>query len=137
MDLRLLTFDMYRIKAPTETIIVIMDHLLSFRDIKSLIWMFPRWRYRVPQACWRHRFIRELALSELSQGVNALDWKYICFHVDQILGKSHGWLFRRHLLGSLEKMKVAFLKTVYPEPKSKPTPRCKPKRNSNSKAKYK
>lgn len=137
MGLRPSTFDVCRIEAPTEIIIMIMDYLPSLRDIKTLMWVFPQWRYKVPQTCWRDRFIRELALNELAQNANALDWRYLYFNADELLAKSHGWLFRRHVLGSLEKTKVAFLKSVNPEPKRKPTLKPKPKRKSKSKAKSK
>lgn len=109
MALRPSTFDVRRIKGPTEIIIMIMDHLPHFRDIKTLMWVFPQWRHMVPQACWRDRFIKELALHEPSQNANALDWLYLYFYADQLLAKSHGWLFWKHVLDSLEKTKVAFL----------------------------
>ncbi|OJJ84603.1 uncharacterized protein ASPGLDRAFT_1516503 [Aspergillus glaucus CBS 516.65] len=137
MGLRPSTFDVCRIEAPIEIIIMIMDYLPSLRDIKTLMWVFPQWRYMVPQTCWRDRFIRELALNELAQNANALNWRYLYFNADALLAKSHGWLFRRHVLGSLEKTKVAFLKSVNPEPKRKPTLKPKPKRKSKSKAKSK
>lgn len=53
----------------------------------------------VPQACWRDRFIRELALDELAQDANALDWRYLYFHADQLLGKSHGWFVSEACIG--------------------------------------
>lgn len=113
MPLRPLSyFDRRSIRVPTDIILIIMDLLPEFRDIRFLLWVFPQWKPLIPQGYWRLRCIDELVLEQPLPAADALDWRYLYFHIDKLLSESHGWLNRQRIMRNLARIKAMFLKSV-------------------------
>lgn len=89
-----------------------MDYLPGSRDMQVLMLVFPQWKFMFPQKFWRERCIKKFLLVEPLPADDELDWHYLYFHIDELLGRSHGWLFRKHVMKCLQKMKASFLKEV-------------------------
>lgn len=116
MPLRSLFYlDRRSIRIPIDIILIIMDFLPEFRDIRFLLWVFPQWKPLIPQGYWRLRCINELVIEQPLPAADELDWRYLYFHIDKLLSKSHGWLNRQRIMKNLARIKAKFLKSVLKE----------------------
>jgi hypothetical protein len=110
------TLQAHTILLPVEIILIITDMLEGWKEIRMLLWIFPHWRPMMPQRYWRTRFVKDLTFDyEEVPELDAVDWRYLYYKVDQLSATSHGLRNRRRIMKILEGTKELFLKYVLDE----------------------
>lgn len=91
MSLRPSRFGTRHLRIPSEILWLIVDHLPGSRDMQVLMLVLP-------QKSWRDRCIKGFLLAEPLPADDEMDWHYLHFQTDKLLSRSHGWLYRKHVI---------------------------------------
>ncbi|KAA8652869.1 uncharacterized protein ATNIH1004_001778 [Aspergillus tanneri] len=98
-----------KIQPPPEVVLLILDHLSTCTEIRTLMWAFPHWATVIPEGYWRVRFIRELKLEhDEVPGKDALNWRRAYYMVDRLKTTSGGLRVRTWIEAVLERARMRF-----------------------------
>ncbi|KAH8433328.1 uncharacterized protein LDX57_010964 [Aspergillus melleus] len=97
---------------PPELTMIIIEYLRSPREVRLLMWVFPRWAHSLPAFYWRRLFIREMILEDEDDQIPGPDechWRRLFYGIDRIGQTSHGLRNRQRILAVLETTGAAFM----------------------------
>ncbi|KAK1139407.1 hypothetical protein N8T08_000770 [Aspergillus melleus] len=112
---------------PPELTMIIIEYLRSPREVRLLMWVFPRWAHSLPALYWRRLFIREMILDDENDqipGPGECHWRRLFYGIDRIAQTSHGLRNRQRILAVLETTGAEFMDKLGNHHEQKRKRRC-------------